>query len=372
MKKQELFIIASFLSLITILGVLTFLLPQKKYSENENRYLQTMPDITIHGIVSGDVQKEFDRYLSDQFPGRDFFTAGETKTKKLFGRKDVGGVYIGDKGYYFEKVNENDIEFDMYVKNLGRLEKFAQRFPKVPVSVMLVPSAGTILSDQLPPYAALYDADKMYRSAASTLKSCNFLDLRKTLSAEADQGLYYKTDHHWTTRGAYLGFCAFLEQKGISPLKYEDAGFKTVTNKFYGTLYSKALDSDAVPDSIELSPVSERVTATADGKESKVYDWSALEKKDKYKVFFGGNYGEVILTGGCKNGKTLLIIKDSFANCFAPLLCDDYETVIMIDLRYFSGTISSAVKNQSVNEVLFLYEISNFANDGNLVKLLIN
>ena len=94
---------------------------------------------------------------------------------------------------------------------------------------------------------------------------------------------------------------------------------------------------------------------------------AALEKKDKYELFLGGNYAKAVLRTGVENGKHLLLVKDSFANSLVPFLCGDYETITMVDLRYCREKIQPLA--DEADDVLVLYEITNFAADGNLFKL---
>ena len=122
-------------------------------------------------------------------------------------------------------------------------------------------------------------------------------------------------------------------------------------------------------DELYISPVSDDISVAADGKESVLYDMAAKNEKDKYKVFFGGNYGQVVIKGGCDNGKTLLIIKDSFANSLAPFLTADYETIIMLDLRYSTGSAQSVIDENNVDDILFVQEMRSFSNDKSLIKL---
>ena len=112
------------------------------------------------------------------------------------------------------------------------------------------------------------------------------------------------------------------------------------------------------------------VTVTYNGeKHDSIYDESKLETKDKYAVLFGGNYGEVTIETEAKNGKCLMILKDSFANSMVPYLLEDYEKIVMIDLRYYRGSLSQDIEEQKVTDLLVLYEMSNFAQDRNLYKL---
>ena len=99
---------------------------------------------------------------------------------------------------------------------------------------------------------------------------------------------------------------------------------------------------------------------------------SALEKKDKYQVFLGGNYGRVDIETGVKNGKRLLIVKDSFANSFVPFLTSHYEKIVMLDLRFFPS--GKAALRELIDEVrptdtLVLFNIANFISDPTLRRL---
>lgn len=353
-----------FTAVLVVGGVLTVALPDRTFSENENRFLQKTPSVSGEAILDGTFQEELDAYMNDQFPLRDMWTLIGSAFKKATGRKDIGGAYLGKDGYYFEKVTENDMDMARYRRNLRLVDEFAAQHPDQAVDVMLIPSAGTVLADKLPDFAPLYDADALYTQAAQTLKNSTLRDLRGALTeAAAAEQVYYKTDHHWTTAGAAVAYSALTGK--------EAPALTTVSEDFYGTLYSKTLDAAATPDSVQLAPIADTVQATADGKPCDVYVRENLQVKDQYTVFFGGNHGLVTMTGGCDNSKTLLVIKDSFANCLAPMLTADYETVLMVDLRFYVESVSALTAAYEVDDVLFLYEMSSFAGDRNLTRLAI-
>ena len=99
-----------------------------------------------------------------------------------------------------------------------------------------------------------------------------------------------------------------------------------------------------------------------------MYQYDKLSEKDQYQFFFGGNFGEVRISGGSGEG-TVVVLKDSFANCFVPFLLSDYENVIMIDCRYYPGSFRKLLEEETPQDVLILYELNNFANDINQTKL---
>lgn len=363
MKKFHIALIALFLAVIALPAVLVFAGEDKTFSDNENRMLQTAPELSVNSILSGSFQEKITSYISDQFPARDTWTRLGTGIKKLAGFKDIGGAYLGRDGYYMEKITPDDINDETLRRNLGLIKDFTEKNADVPATMLLVPATGTVMSDKLPAHAQMYDAQKIYETVKNALPGVNVPDLYSAMLNNKDHQLYYRTDHHWTWYGAHTAY------KTLLPDGAYKATPELFSDSFLGTTYSKTLDPAARPDKVYISEVSDGVSVTADGKESSVYNMAAANEKDKYKVFFGGNYGQTVITGGCKNGKTLLMIKDSFANSLAPMLTADYETIIMLDMRYFAGSTQQLIEDYSVDEILFVAEMSGFANDRNLIKL---
>lgn len=349
---------------LLLIGAIIVLSPQNTFSEQENRTLTTVPTLSLAGLLDGSYQSELSAALTDQFPMRNALMREGTTIKRLSGRCDIGDTYIGKDHYYFEKVLDSDIDEERYEKNLRQIETLAESFPKVDFTAMLVPSSGIVLSDKLPENAEMYDAESMYRTAKQELKSCEVVDPTEILEQVANKNqVYYRTDHHWTADGAYAGYLALMGREG----SYGRNQTETVTDSFYGTLYSRTLDKDAVADEIALPQVNRCTEVMINGDEAEIYDRSKLKEKDKYRVFFGGNYGQVEVTG--RGSGTLLIIKDSFANCFVPYLTADYERIIMIDPRYYPASVRRLMQSGDIDEVLVLYELNNFADDTDLAKL---
>jgi len=364
MKKLSEIFTAIFVLLIVIPAIIVFASKDKSFSDNENRALQTRPAISGEDILDGDFQEALTKYISDQYPLRDKFTALGSTVKKLVGYKDIGGVYLADDGCYFEKKTNHDISLDKYIENLGLINDFAVEHEGIPVTALLVPEASTIYPEKLPEHALTYDAKGMFGTACEYLPECSVPNLYGALCEARGDYIFYKTDHHWTTKGAYTAYSLLMGRSGAF-----DGRLELVSDSFLGTTYSKTLDPDAGFDSVYIAPVSDKLSVIADGRESAVYDMSKVDVKDKYLVFFGGNFGQVNITGGGDGSRVLLVIKDSYANCLVPMLTCDYGTVIMLDLRYFNGSVKDIMANSGVTEVLFVGEMSNIAADDNLYKL---
>jgi len=355
-------------ALCIIAPILFFLLTgDKEFSEEENRYLQQAPDITVESVLSGKYQTSLEEYLADQFPGRNTFMSLTTLAKLATGHRDIGGVYIASDGFLLDVHTETDFDYDGFRRNMKYISAFCESNPGVETAVVLVPAAASVLNDKLPSFASYYDAKNVLETARSEITAANarIPDLYPVLATSDKSNYYYRTDHHWTVFGAKAAYDCIMQDSG----KYSGAP-SLVSDSFLGSTYSKTLYPFANPDQIYLFPVSDNVKATADGESIDVYDMSALDRKDKYTVFFGGNHGIVTMTNGSAAGKTAVIVKDSFANCFAPLLSEDYGTVIMIDPRYYDGSLQAVIDEYSPNDLFFLFEMSEIASQRDLVKII--
>ena len=350
------------LLLILPLGLL-LVTPDRAFSDNENRYLAQRP--ALSGFAEKTLQEGLERWLADQFPGRDGWMAAVTVLSKAEGLRELGGAWLGEDGYFLEQHRAEDFDWAKYRRNLGYLSRFAGEVG-APAGALLVPSAAAALPELLPAGTAAYDAGEALAAGREALAGLTVPDVSAALRAEPEEQVYYRTDHHWTAAGALRAYRAlgapFGAWAGTTERFCED---------FRGTTWSKTLDPAAEPDAIDLFTVAETLTAEADGKPISLYDRTAAERKDKYTVFQGGNHGLVTLRGGCQNGKTLLVLKDSFANCLAPLLTADFETVLLVDLRYYPGSVRALAAEAAPDYVLFVYEMSGLAEGDDFVKVLL-
>jgi len=348
MKKT---ILILFILIPALITASVFILPDKEISELENRGLMTRSAVS-KDIKDGEFQDNIESFLSDQFPFREELAFAQAKLKYFIGQKDIGGAYICKNGRLIQKITSADIDekaLDSYARKIGKIAENNS------VYVMFVPSAEIELNTLLPQGAPIYDYEALYRSLSEKLGSAKTVNLRKTLNSE---DCYYKTDHHWTAQGAYSAYSEFCKAKGEEPKTLESFNLKSVSADFQGTLFSKA-PIVKTTDEILLPEVPE-VEVTADGKQIGFYDLNALETKDKYNVFQGGNHGIVEITNkNAKTDKTLLILKDSFANSFLPYIAGDYSRIILLDERYIFISLEEYVNILQPDEILVLKEIVN-------------
>ena len=337
-----------------------FLTPDRAFSENENRYLQLTPKLSWDTVMSGDFMEDMEEYTSDQIVFRDLWTATRSLLQRAEGKEDISGTYLGAEGRYFAKVTEDSFNRAGLEKNAGYIREFFAASGKS-CRAMIVPSPAGVLRDMLPENAPYYDEAGAFERLDAALGG-SLLDVRETLADVEDP--YYHTDHHWTTMGAQAAYRRWAEVTGHAVR--EDA-LVCATEEFRGTLYSKVLLPDSVYDSVYYAPGITAENVVCDGKDGTLYDGDALTRKDKYELFLGGNYGQCVITTGTENGKHLLLVKDSFANAFVPFLLGDYETVTMIDLRYFRGSMAELAAES--DDILVLTEITNLAASGDYFKL---
>lgn len=384
-RKQKLFYHRSSKIYIKMAGIfLVFLIvafafnlfsKDKKYSESENRMLAQKPVFSMANLTSGKYMKDMEDYVTDQFFIRDKWINLKVLEDLALGKKESNGVYIGKKDYLMEiPTAPNQEALD---NNLDAISNFSASHPDINTVMTLIPNAAYIYDHLIPRNAPVRDQEKDIKyvmNAVST--SLNFVDLTKTMSSHKEEDIYYKTDHHWTTLGARYAFDALSTALGIEKPTQEYKIYP-VTHSFQGTLasksgYDKALDTIEiyVPQGVNTECV---VNFTDEGKKTaSVYESAALEKKDKYEVFFGGNHTRIDISTPMEGKKNLLLFKDSYANCFIPFLVPYYRNIIVIDPRYFYDDIESLISDNEITDVLFLYNVNTFLGDNSLGDVLVS
>ncbi len=328
-----------------------FIKPDSAVSENENRSLETRESLS-HDVLGGEFQSGLERLLSDQLPYRKSLVAAKSYCEYFLGKREIGGAYIlGDKRLV-QKITDADFSTSALISYADTVNKIAET---VPTYVMYVPSAEVCLRGSLPYGAPTYDYVGLYTQLQSHLGNAETVEVRSLLQGREDA--FYQTDHHWNYDGAYLAYQQWCSVHNSDCASFER---RTVAEDFRGTLYSKTLLGGAPYDIIKVPVLTDEITVTADGKEIDFYDLSALDTKDKYNVFQGGNHGIVTIENkSCKNGKTLMILKDSFANSFVPFIVRDYGKIIMLDQRYTFVSLEDFVRETKPDEVAVIREITN-------------
>ena len=378
-NKNNVILIAGFLVVLFGLTIASMINPVKAFSENENRILAARPEFSIDSLLSGKFTSDYEEFITDQFVFRDNWIGIKTISERAMLKQDINGVFFGKDGYLIEKHNDTDIDREQLKKNIDRLSEFVKKYSEElgddRVKVMMIPTASDILVDKLPPFAPGYDQEAFIEQLKTSLNDPkSFVDVRDSLMEKNKEYIFYKTDHHWTSLGAYYAYEAWANAIGVEPWKQEDFNIEKVTSQFYGTIFSK-VNTRVKPDDINLYLTKDNVNyeltynLEEDKKKDTLYDMEQLEGKDKYSVFLGGNNAVVKISTTNQNDRKLLVIKDSFAHSFVPFAVNHYEETHMIDFRYFNMNISQYIEENDITDVLVLYNVINFAKDKNSGKL---
>lgn len=341
---------------------------QRTYSPVEKRELQTRPEISITKVLDGRFQKKYESYLRDQFPGRDHWVSFQTDMELFMGKNEIHNVYIGKNHYLLEHYTEKEFDPQQISKNLQALEKFVGKTKQnADVHVMMVPTKSWILREKLPAFAPHYKEQKFYDALQQKLEKEDVLiSVEPVLDAHKEEEIYYRTDHHWTTLGAWYAYEQYTKAVGGDLQRAQGKKkFRCISKDFYGTTYAK-INYARQADKIEIYEPADKLRVVYNMGEKKtktLYDFSFLKTADQYSVFTGGNQAVLEITGGIKNGKTLLLIKDSFANSILPFLAEDYEKLVVVDLRQLNVSGDRLLEMFSPTDILILYNSAQFAQD---------
>ena len=373
--KYPLLILAA--AFILVFFVVDMIISNRDFSEMENRYLSKRPTFSWSSLMENTYTRRYEDYINDQFVLRDQWISLKSRSEYLLGKVENNGIVFGSDHYMFEKYLTFDEE--RLANNTDFVQTFLEKYD-FPVTFGIIPSSYQILSDKLPEGLHNVDQSLYIQQVVNSLQDeqLQILDLIPALEAEKEQYIYYRTDHHWTTYGAWLAYRHYALSKGLTPVEYEDLTGNLVED-FYGSYYSKAKLFNAEADTIRWMDIPvESVTVTGKNGDTvydSLYNESQWEVRDKYAAFLYGNNGVTIIKSNNnlnhQEGKTsrVLLIKDSFGNSFAPYLTYNYDEVYVIDLRSTVDPLSELLESTEFDDVLILYNFMNYTSDTNFAKL---
>lgn len=370
-KVQEKLVGIIFILTLFLFLIINVIVPDREKSVQENRMLATKPKFRLSSLISGDYDEKFEAYMDDQFVGRDMWRKLKVTVDRIGGSRLENGVYIGTNGQLLEQIEVADENH--LAANIKAIKSFSESQSKIPVRMMLVPDAANVLNHSLPALAKPEDQTQMFSMVRKDLgDSVEWIDVSTELNKHKTEKIYYKTDHHWTTLGAFYAFQAAAPSLGIEgdlSVKYVSYA---VSDSFNGMLASKSGVNLGEKEQIDIYVPTEEdtdliVDYVDEGKRStSLYDSSKLKEKDQYTVFLGGNSSLLDIRTVSTSTKRLLLVKDSFANSFIPFLTPYYREIVVVDPRYYSGTINDLMDSYRISEVLFLYSGNTFFKDNNI------
>ncbi|MBM6914438.1 hypothetical protein H6B33_03345 [Gemmiger formicilis] len=366
-----------FLVFITGFMVLDMCWPTREFSELENTMLDQKPAFSFQALFSNEWTADYGEYVKDQIALRDSWIDLQSRSESLLLQKaEIGGILIGkDRQLFTEMFTLTRTEQRTLPNNIKAVEQFAQRHGDK-VTVLIAPSASAIYPEKLPFAAPMLDEDSWLDQTFAAVEAAggNVLDLRSTFTEHKDEYIYYRTDHHWTTYGAQLAYEEFCAQQGLTPFDTE-SHTRVDVPEFLGTSYSKSRYWHAKADVLTYYPLDNEMTifdVTVPGQRtpkstSGLYDTAKLEVVDKYATFLYGNNGYSEIQGDGEG--SILLVKDSYGNCFAPFLTANYSKIGVVDLRNYPYGIDELIENEGYEHVLILYNFQSFKSDSYLYNI---
>lgn len=361
-----------FAAVILLLGGVHLLSPVRTYSETENRNLETKPAFSWDAVYAGRYTQQYEAYIEDQFPFRTAWIGWKTAADRILGKQESNNIFLGKDGYLIQNFTQPDA--GNLEETLEALRQFSQKHAELRQSMLIAPTAVSVLSDKLPRHAPVGDETAFLNRMAQECAADGiaFVNVSDALADAAQhEQVYYRTDHHWTTFGAYTAYLAFAAQNGLSGTKtaYQKL---LVSDSFRGTLSASSGFRMSETDEIYIylpeqhtcdyvvRYVEEQKTSAS------LYDTGSLAVRDQYAVFFKGNHPLVTIQTDAPSARTLLVLKDSYANCFVPFLLDDYAEIILVDPRYYADGLELLLSSAHVTDVLYLYNADTLASDSDL------
>lgn len=373
-KKYCIFLTALFCAFIGLFLVANAAMPDRDFSQQENRPLQQMPALSAKALVSGKFMKEFETYVTDQFVLRDEWIALKSTTERAVGKKENNSVFFGAQDTLLARFDQPDEA--RLSGNLDYVSQFAQK-AGVPVYFSLIPGPATIWADCLPTGAPNYD-QKQIIDRAATAAGATWFDSYTPLWTHRTEDIFYRTDHHWTSLGAYYGYTALAEAMGLTPVPLSAYTKTTVSEEFYGTVFSSSGVRWVKPDTMDTYVPDTGITVTSYTYDNKglpveepraLYVKSFLDLKDKYSMFLGGQQPLGVVRTQNSDAPKLLLVRDSYTDSMVPFLTPHFSEIHVVDLRYYKLSISDYIAKNGIDSAVVLYSVPNFSSDSNLVWL---
>lgn len=411
-KKIGFILFAIILILLPVLTLINLPDEKKPFSENENRYLAEFPELSVENIKDESFMTGFDSWFSDRFCGRETWISAMNNTESLLGKTEISTVYTKNDQMLQILSEYDDIgaayDEDKINANIEIINNFAEKYDNIPVYFMLCPTSAGIYGDELLPKAVLdvtVDEKEMISACYNALSNVTPINVYDALYEAKDSYIFYRTDHHWTSLGAYTAYNAAGTILGYTPYSLSDFSVETVSTDFQGTLFSKTLDQSVTKDTIDFYTLADDSVSTAlttsngvtETSHGSIFFTEYLDVKDKYSAYTGQNAAVVKATSthagndtdanvdnntdtnagsdtdtkvaakdenSTETGKSILIIKDSYANSMVPFLVRHFKKIYVFDTRYYKdGPSAFIAEHPGITDVVLLYNMNTLDTD---------
>ena len=381
-KRYCIFITALFCAFIGVFLAANAVSPDRAFSEMENRNLEQLPKVDFGtpeklfrdgNFFNGEFMRDFETYTTDQFVGRDFWVGLKSSTERALGKKENNNVYFADQDTLITRFDQPDA--GDVTDNLNYVNNFVENVD-IPVVFSLIPTQACIWADRLPEGAPNASQTDLLSQAQGAVSGATWADVYTPLMEHKDEDIFYRTDHHWTSLGAYYGYTGLAQALGYTPVPLSDYDATVRSTEFYGTVFSSSGVRWVRPDTITTYVPEDGITVVSHTYDNagnpveeprELYVESFLSVKDKYSMFLGGNQSlGVVKNANNPDGPKLLILRDSYADSLVPFLTAHYSEIHLIDPRYYHLSVKDYVEQNGIDQALVLYSVPNFVTDQNL------
>lgn len=381
-KRYCIFITALFCAFIGVFLAANAVSPDRAFSEMENRNLEQLPEVDFGtpeklfrdgNFFNGQFMRDFETYTTDQFVGRDFWVGLKSSTERALGKKENNNVYFADQDTLITRFDQPDA--GDVTDNLNYVNNFVENVD-IPVVFSLIPTQACIWADRLPEGAPNASQTDLLSQAQGAVSGATWADVYTPLMEHKDEDIFYRTDHHWTSLGAYYGYTGLAQALGYTPVPLSDYDATVRSTEFYGTVFSSSGVRWVRPDTITTYVPEDGITVVSHTYDNagnpveeprELYVESFLSVKDKYSMFLGGNQSlGVVKNANNPDGPKLLILRDSYADSLVPFLTAHYSEIHLIDPRYYHLSVKDYVEQNGIDQALVLYSVPNFVTDQNL------
>ena len=361
-----------FVGYLGAMTILQFVTADRSFSERENRYLQTIPKFSFSELFQGDFTEDFEDYCADQFPFRDHWITLNARYEQFTGKKETNGVFLCEGERLITPFSAPDAS--SLRRRVMAVEALREKI-RVPLTLALIPDSAELYGELLPKGAPCDSQESLIESIRQ-MTEIPMADLLTPLRQHKNDGkdLFYRTDHHWTSYGAYFGYQGLCDALGMESIPIERFTPQTVSESFYGTAYSSSGYTWIAPDHMEryVDPTSAVKVVSYQGGEEKeipLYKEESLTVKDKYTYFLGGNTPRSILYGQDESLPKLLLLRDSYTDSLAPFLLSHFSEIHLLDMRYYLGSPAEYVEENGIDQVVVMYSVSNFCEQNGVLAI---
>lgn len=355
-------LIALFCGFIALVGLGYLLLPKVGFSDLEKRVLARFPEFSVRSVLDGSFESGLEQWMNNHIPGRTALVGVNAYYELASGRNGLGGVILADGRLYAAAEEMDDAAIS---RKIEIIDRFAAR-TGLPLDVLVIPSAGYMSEASLPRHAAYHDGELAERLRAQLSPQIRFIWAEEALAGDVNAN-YYATDHHLTSLGSYRVCKFYLRSLGLD--LPEPTGYDIELHEgFRGSMYSQSGLWAVAPDAVELwrSRTLGEVRVTFDDREpsDSLFFPEHLTELDMYPTFLDGNHGLVTIETR-NEGENLLLIRDSYGHCFAPFAAERFHKIVLVDMRYYRGSVTELVQAEDIDRALVLYSADNFLTDTN-------